>query len=111
MLSYESSGGLADQLRSLVIARGLAEALNRTLVLPPLYRHFEARRKVGTVPHVKLSALIDSTALRVPVLDAAVLPNTEVLRADPPGYACEGSCGSSTPWVSPGAKAAAPPRR
>lgn len=78
LLSYMPHNGLTDQLRQLSLAVAVAEALGRTLVVPPLLSHFDATantasvvlaRKIRRAQRPPLSMLINLTALGVAVVD------------------------------------------
>lgn len=88
LLSYSPHSGHADQMRQLTLARALAELLGRTLVLPPLLRHFDATATTtSTAPseatlasrirkfkRPSLSWLLNMSALGIDYLDWRSLP-------------------------------------
>ena len=89
ILSYRAHGGLADQMRELSLARALAEATGRTLVLPPLLHHFDQsgprhyrHASQFALAHARppLSHLVNVSVLGVHTVDAAEL--TRLVDAD-----------------------------
>ena len=84
MLSYMPHSGHTDQLRQLSLARAVAEALHRTLVVPHMLGHFDATaktsevslaRKISRLHRPPMSYLLNLSYLGgAPLIESAALP-------------------------------------